>query len=225
MRNPEDEPIREYQAAYEVFIATLSILSIINLVLLAVGTSVETDRIISVMNGVLSFIFILDFVVRLRKSRSWKHYLFRDFGWADLLASLPIPQIKALKVFRLFRFFSVVYRLGLRGVARSLLRDRFGSSLLMLALAGILLVEFGSLIMLSLERGRPGATINTASDAMWYIFVTVSTVGYGDTYPVSAAGRLFGIVVIAVGVGLFATFTGYLARIFVAGSEDRGERL
>ena len=70
--------------------------------------------------------------------------------------------------------------------------------------------------MLSIEEYAPQANITTASDALWYTIVTISTVGYGDQYPVTDAGRILGALIIVVGVGIFGTFTGYLANFFLA---------
>ena len=81
---------------------------------------------------------------------------------------------------------------------------------------GILVLEFGSLEMLHVEQNAPGANITTASDALWYTIVTISTVGYGDQYPVTNAGRIVGALIIVVGVGIFGTFTGYLANLFLS---------
>ena len=81
---------------------------------------------------------------------------------------------------------------------------------------GILVLQFGSLAMLRIEQYAPGANITTASDALWYTIVTISTVGYGDQFPVTDAGRLVGHCIIVVGVGIFGTFTGYLANFFLA---------
>ena len=81
---------------------------------------------------------------------------------------------------------------------------------------GVLVLQFGSLTMLHVEEDAPGANITTASDALWYTIVTISTVGYGDQYPVTNAGRIVGAVIIVVGVGIFGTFTGYLANLFLS---------
>jgi voltage-gated potassium channel len=113
-----------------------------------------------------------------------------------------------------------VYRLmrdvGPRNILRTLVRDRAGSALLILLLMGILVLQFGSLLMLYFEQYAPGANITSASDALWYTIVTISTVGYGDQYPVTDAGRLWGSVIIVIGVGIFGTFTGYLANLFLS---------
>ena len=70
--------------------------------------------------------------------------------------------------------------------------------------------------MLYIEQYAPGANITDASDALWYTIVTISTVGYGDRYPVTDAGRAWGSVIIIIGVGIFGTFTGYLANFFLS---------
>ena len=105
---------------------------------------------------------------------------------------------------------------GGRLIGHRLLRNRAGSALLSLLLMGILVLEFGSLWMLALEQDAPDANITTASDALWYVVVTISTVGYGDQYPVTNEGRILGAGIIVVGVGIFGTFTGYLANLFLA---------
>jgi voltage-gated potassium channel len=85
---------------------------------------------------------------------------------------------------------------------------------------GVLVLEFGSLAMLNIEQYAPGANITTASDAVWYVIVTISTVGYGDQFPVTNRGRFLGAVIIVIGVGIFGTFTGYLANLFLGSSKE-----
>jgi voltage-gated potassium channel len=80
----------------------------------------------------------------------------------------------------------------------------------------VLVLEFGSLTILHVEKSAPEASITTASDALWYVMVTMSTVGYGDVFPVSTAGREIGTFIIVVGVGIFGTLSGYLANLFLA---------
>jgi voltage-gated potassium channel len=192
-------------------------LSILNLLLVYVlRSNHDLQTMLQVMNGLFSGIFLIDFIYRLATAPSRRSYFFRHFGWADLLASLPFAQLKVLRIFRLSRVLRLLRRVGVRTVARSLIQDRANSALLTLLLMGILVLQFGSLGILYLEQNAPGANIRTASDALWYTIVTISTVGYGDQYPVSNAGRLVGSLLIIVGVGIFGTFTGYLANLFLS---------
>jgi voltage-gated potassium channel len=200
---------------YEIFIGALSVLSLVNIVLLALLRDPATQNVVRFVDLILSVIFLIDFLVRLHRAPKRSTYFFRQYGWADLLASLPFPQIKIMRVFRLARVIRLLRKYGARNIARSLLGDRAGSALLSLLLVGVLMMEFGSLGMLRLESSAPNANIVNASDAMWYVIVTMSTVGYGDKYPVTNGGRELGSIIIIVGVGIFGTLTGYLANLFL----------
>ena len=92
-------------AGYEIFVGILSILSIVNIVLLYAIDDPNLSTVLRVMNGLLSAIFLDDFPYRLFTAESKSRYFFRQFGWADLLASLPFEQVKILRVFRLVRVF------------------------------------------------------------------------------------------------------------------------
>jgi voltage-gated potassium channel len=206
--------------SYEIFIGILSVMSIINLVLVYAIQDQALMFVLGAMNALFSVIFLGDFVYRLATAPSRPGYFWRGFGWADLLASLPFPQFKILRLFRLVRVFRLMRDLGLGTVWRTLSKDRAGSALMVLLLMGILVLQYGSLMMLALEKDAEGANITTASDALWYSIVTMSTVGYGDRFPVTNLGRLGGAVIIVIGVGIFGTFTGYLANLFLGSKED-----
>jgi hypothetical protein len=209
---------------YEIFIAILSILSIFNLVLLYVASDPAIKDVLTVMNWLLSIVLLLDFGYRFATAESRSGYFLRGFGWADLFSSLPFAELKFLRVFRLLRVYRLMRHLGGRTVVRTLIRDRAGSALLTLLLMGFFVLEFGSLQILRVEQYAAGANITTASDALWYTIVTISTVGYGDQYPVTNAGRVMGSVIIVVGVGIFGTFTGYLANLFLSPRKNDAER-
>jgi len=216
------QPNKELKnTGYEIFIGILSILSIFNLILLyGFVQDHYLQYVLYIMNGLLSGIFLIDFSYRLYTAPSRSGYFFRQFGWADLLASLPVQQLKILRIFRLVRVYRLLREFGLKNIVRSLVKDRAGSALYTLLLMGILVLQFGSLEMLNVESQSPDANIKTASDALWYTIVTISTVGYGDRYPVTNEGRLVGTLIIVIGVGIFGTFTGYLANLFLSPGKE-----
>ena len=76
----------------------------------------------------------------------------------------------------------------------------------------MLVIECGAVLVLMAERSAPDANIQTASDAMWWVYVTITTVGYGDRFPVTSAGRMVGVLVMTTGVGLFGTLAGFIAN-------------
>lgn len=87
----------------------------------------------------------------------------------------------------------------------------------------MIILEVGSVLILSAESKAPNANITTASDAMWWAYVTITTVGYGDKYPVTNAGRLVGILVMTTGVGIFATFAGFISNKLLSPPEKKEE--
>lgn len=212
---------------YEIFVGMLSVLSIVNLILMyAVVGDAALDTVLGVMNALFSAVFLVDFTYRLATAPNRGAYFFRHFGWADLLASLPLAQLKVLRIFRVIRVIRLMRDVGAQRIWRTVTRDRAGSALYALLLMGVVVLQFGSLTMLYIEQYAAGSNITTASDALWFTIVTISTVGYGDLYPVTNAGRLVGAGIIVVGVGIFGTFTGYLANMFLSPRKgDGGEGL
>jgi len=79
---------------YGLFIGGLSVLSIINLLLFYLIDNLIVSGVVVIVDGLLSLIFLTDFLFRLFNANSKTHYFFVQFGWADLLASLPFPQVK-----------------------------------------------------------------------------------------------------------------------------------
>ena len=198
---------------YELFIGALSVLSIINLVLLIVIRNDENlTTVLYIMNAIMFPIFLGDFLYRFFTTESKSGYFFRGFGWADLLSSLPFPQLKILRLFRLWRVIRLFIEFGARNLVRQFMLHRAENALLTVGFLVLCVLEFGSLAVLSAESTSPNANITNAADAIWWAYVTITTVGYGDKYPVTNAGRIVGIFVMTAGVGLFGTLSGFLAN-------------
>ena len=204
--------------AWEVFILGMSILSVLNLLLVGLFRNPHIDQIFIIMDSILMFIFVLDLTRRLTVASNRRRYLTKGYGWVDFLAIFPVLRI--LRLLRIVRVTRVMGRLGgLTTAFKTLFSNRAAGGLLSVLLIAILVLEFGSLAMLWVESGAEGSNIETASDSIWYLLVTMSTVGYGDHYPVTSAGRTIGAFIIIVGVGVFGTLTGFLANVFLAPSE------
>ena len=107
--------------------------------------------------------------------------------------------------------------------SREFLTHRAENALYTVVFLVLCVLEFGALAMLSVESKSTAANITTASDAIWWAYVTITTVGYGDQYPVTNAGRILGILVMTAGVGLFGTLSGFLANLFLSPSEAEKE--
>lgn len=200
---------------YEIFIIFVSVLSVINLLVTWIpGIDPDAIHVIEIINFFLTIIFLSDFLYRLLTARSKKHYFFSDWGWADLLAS--IPALRILRLFRIFKAYRLLDKYGGRNIFCQLKKHRAESVLYIVIFCVMLVIESGAFMVLMAERSAPNANIQTASDAMWWVYVTITTVGYGDRYPVTNAGRMVGVMVMTMGVGLFGTLAGFIANKLLA---------
>ena len=209
---------------YALFILIVSIAALILLgVSLVGGLDPEALTILKKADVVVCVIFLIDFVVSVARAPRRLRYLY-TWGWVDLISS--IPAVGVLRVGRLARVVRLL-RL-LRGVrsARVLLRfilDRRAQSALLAALLlTMLLLLVGSIAILHAERS-PDANIRGPEDAIWWAIVTLTTVGYGDRYPVTGEGRLIAGLLMVCGIGLIGTLTAYLASWFLAPGEKEQE--
>ena len=146
------------------------------------------------------------------------------WGWIDLLAC--IPNIDALRIGRMVRVLRILrllrgVRIGHR-VISLILRNKPKSAFASVLLTSLLLGTFSSIAILIAED-EPEANIKTAEDAIWWSVTTMTTVGYGDKYPVTTEVRIIAAVVMCAGVGLFGTLSGLVASFFLGKPEAKSE--
>jgi len=185
----------------------------------------DVDRLIQYADFAVCVLFLLDFVYSLAVAPNRWRYLV-TWGWVDLLSS--IPAVDALRVGRLARIMRV-FRV-LRGVkaarvlSSAVLERRAESAFLAVSLVSLLLLVVASASIMTFEDA-PESNIKGPEDALWWAFVTMTTVGYGDRFPVTSEGRLVGALLMVAGVGIFGTFSGFVASWFLApkAAENRSE--
>jgi Ion transport protein len=201
---------------FDLFILALAILSLVNFVLILLPISDTSKAVIIAVDAVVSIFLLIDFGMRLGRARSRRQYFFRNFGWLDLLGSLPFPLLRIFRLWRVIRQVHIVRMEEPDRVWRDFIRSRAQSTLLFVVLLVLITVEAGSIAVLWADRNADDANIKTASDALWWCMATITTIGYGDRFPVTNSGRLVGVWLMIVGVGLFGTFTAFVANAFVA---------
>ena len=207
---------------WEIFVLGVALLSIVNLVLAFVARNPDIGQVVTIMDSILILIFLIDLMRRLRVATDKRAYMLKGWGWLDLVS--VIPMLRIARLLRIARVVRVVRRMGGPEAAmRAFFANKATGGLFLVLLIAIVVMEFGSLGVLWAERGAEGANITTAEEALWYMIVTMSTVGYGDFYPVTDVGRMLGTLIIVVGVGVFGTLTGFLANVFLAPSESADE--
>jgi len=216
------EPHSELRhSSWEIFVLALAVLSLVNIVLLVLPLDDDSQRVIFIVDGTLCLVFLADFLYRLRAARSKREYMWRGGGWLDLIGSLPIPGFRIARTLRVVRAVGQIREHGGRKAWRDFARERAQGAMYVVLLLVVLVLEFASIGVLAAERGAQDANIETASDALWWGYVTITTVGYGDRFPVTNEGRIVGVVLLTIGVGLFGTFTAFIANVFLAPRKPR----
>ena len=175
----------------------------------------ETQGVLDYADYVVCILFLADFVFSLlRAPHRWRYFI--TWGWLDLLSSIPTMHImrwgRAARIVRVLRVLR-----GLRAaklLVSLVLQRKAESSFLAVGLVALLLIVFCSIAVLHVET-EPASNIKSAEDALWWAFATVTTVGYGDRYPVTSEGRFIAAILMCAGVGLFGTFSGFLAAWFI----------
>ncbi len=200
---------------YELFIAAVSILSVFNLILIYFpNIDPDSVNVVYIINVILTLFFVYDFSLRFSTAPDRKFYFFRNFGWADLLAIIPLFRI--FRLFRIYKAYRIIKKYGFTYIREYLSHNRAASALYILILMVLLIIEFGSIFVLQAEGKSPDANITSAGDAIWWAYVTITTVGYGDQYPVTTGGRIVGVLVMTTGVAVFATFAGLISSKLLA---------
>ena len=184
----------------------------------------EVHRLVVITDYIACAIFFMDFCVRFYKAESKLQYM--KWGWIDLLASIPANGVFRLgRLARLIQIIRVIkaYR-SISHIVEHIFKNHMKGTFMFAVIVAIMLVLFSSIAILEVENA-PNSNIKTAEDALWWAYVTITTVGYGDLYPVTTKGRLIALVLMTAGVGLFGVFTGYLASWFVepAKTKEEGE--
>ncbi|GHB39141.1 potassium channel family protein [Flexivirga endophytica] len=159
-------------------------------------------------------LFVFDYVVEFRKSNNKRKWMIRHI--VDF-AALILPMLRPLRLLRIVPMLRVLNRMTVAS-----LRGRVAAYIV----ATTFLVGFtASLTCLDVERYAPGSNIHTFGDSAWWTIATMTTVGYGDHYPVTTEGRFIGAALMISGIALLGTVTATLASWITEQVERDDDRL
>jgi voltage-gated potassium channel len=216
------DPVHHELRPYQLFMFGLGVYVLLSLAAQTfLGLSAHTDAILDQVDQVICIVFFVDFWINLFTAHNKLAYL--KWGWIDLLSSLPMVDFaragRLARVIRVLRAFRGVR--SARFLAQYLLHRRADGAFFAIALLSVLLVLFSSIAILQFETS-PRSNIRSPEDALWWAFTTITTVGYGDKYPVTSEGRMIAAVLMTAGVGMFGSFTGLIASwLLVPNRKDR----
>jgi voltage-gated potassium channel len=179
----------------------------------------EVHKILLQIDNFICIIFLIDFFYRFYKAPSKLKFL--KWGWIDFVSSIPfIDFLRVGRLLRLLRLLRILRAFkSVKHIAEHVYKDKSKGLLSTVAVIAFLMVLFSSVTILQVETA-PNSNIKTAEDALWWSYTTLTTVGYGDKYPVTTEGRLIAAVLMTTGVALCGTFAGYIASLLMSKKED-----
>jgi voltage-gated potassium channel len=213
-----------------MFMFVLTVLSLAIMVgLVMPRVSESTKKLLNIYDNLICIVFLFDFAMRMRRAPHKRDYFIGERGWLDLLGSIPSVQIlgsgRYASLFRLARLSRLarITRL-IRGQSKKELVDdvvenRSEYAVFLTLLAAMVVLVLASVFVLQFEGKDPNANITTGGDALWWAWVTITTVGYGDFYPITTAGRIVGFFVMLTGIGIIGALASIFASLLVAPSD------
>jgi voltage-gated potassium channel len=218
--------LREHGNAYNIFILVLTVFSLAVMVVLILPVSQETRDLLTFYDNVICAIFLADFAYNLAGAKPKRAYVIGQRGWLDLLGSIPsiagFPYTAILRLARLGRLARIGKLLGgknRRALVADVLKNRSQYATFITILAAGMVLVVASILVLQFESAAgEDANIRGGGDALWWSIVTITTVGYGDRFPVTFLGRITGVSLMVVGIGIIGALASILASLLVAPS-------
>ena len=182
----------------------------------------ETSILLNYIDNTICSFFFFEFSIRFYRAES--KLKFMRWGWIDLLSSIPmVGFLRAGRLLRLIRLLRVIRAFrSTRHLVNHIFANKAQGTFTSISVIAILLVIFSAIGILQVEND-PNSNIKTAEYAIWWAYVTITTVGYGDKFPVTTEGRIIAAILMTAGVGLFGTFTAYIASWFVTDNKTKSE--
>ena len=210
LHEPESRPGRIFDGVLQILILlSLSALTIASLE----GLAAWAVSLLFVIEVVTMGIFTVEYLLRVATAPSARRYIFSFWGVVDFLAVFPyyifndsqwVRALRFLRIFRLLRFNRSLGRFAAAFRASKHELIVFGTTamiMLFVAAAGIYQFE---------HKAQPEA-FGSIPESLWWAIVTLTTVGYGDVYPITPMGRIFTGFIMIIGLGVVAGFTGVIA--------------
>lgn len=204
---------------FDYFIQALIILSSISFSIDTLPNLSESFRSsLNVFETVTVIIFSLEYILRLYVSKKPLSYMFSFYGIVDILAILPfyINIFVDLRFLRVFRIFRVFRALKLLRYSKAIKRFNLAfkivkEEVVLFIIVSIVLIFISSAIIYYFENESQPEVFSSIFHSAWWSIVTLTTVGYGDVYPITLGGKIFTFFVLMIGVGFVTVPAGLVA--------------
>lgn len=215
--------IEENDTKYgRLFYLSIQILIISSLIMFAIETLPNLNghlkQVLSVLETIVVLIFSLEYLLRIWVADSKTKYMFSFFGMIDLLAILPFyissgVDLRSVRIFRLLRVFRAFKMLRYNKAitrlksALSMVKEE----LILFSIATSFLLFVASVGIYYFESSVQQDQFKSIFHCLWWAVVTLTSVGYGDSYPITVGGKIFTSIIVFIGLGIVAIPTGLIA--------------
>lgn len=203
--NKRDVFIQEYTQKTTLLLSGLALVYLFTFSIQAIWPDKDAEwyQWMTIFSNVLWALFAADLFFRFFVTTNKRHFFRRN--WLDTL-TVMVPSLRALRTLKAFTANGILSKGN----------GFFSSGALATALIGsVIVIWVGSLSVLSAERDAQGADIETLAESLWWMFETITTVGYGDFVPVTWLGRSIAVVIMLLGIGLLGVITAGLSATLV----------
>jgi voltage-gated potassium channel len=214
---------RQHSNAYNIFILVLTVISLVIMVVMLLPLNDATISLLRVYDNLICVVFLIDFFMNLSAAKPKSDYFIRERGWLDLLGSIPSLGVgfkysgllRLARLSRLARITRLLRGQNKEELVKDIVENRSQYTALVTILLTIIVLATASVLVLQFESQSPDASITTGGDALWYSIVTITTVGYGDFYPVTTGGRITAVFIMFAGVGIIGVLASLLSSMLV----------
>lgn len=201
---------------FDHLVATLIVISVVTFSLETLPNLPPAwIRIFYILEWVIVVFFSIEYLLRIYVADKPLRYIFSFWGMIDLLAILPFflsfsMDLRSLRIFRIFRMIKLVrYSIAMRRLHRAMVIAK-EETILFLVMTLIVLYLSGVGIYYFEHHAQPD-TFSSIFHSLWWAVTTLTTVGYGDAYPITTGGRFFTFLVLMVGLGIVSVPAGLVA--------------
>lgn len=215
--------------SFEMFIQGLIIINLLSFSLETLPNLSDSDKSMLIwIEGITLSIFTMEYIMRIAASPNKRKFIFSFYGLVDLISILPLfllgftnnTIVRGLRLFRFFRILKMTrYTKAMIRFKKALLSAKEG--IVIYITFSFLVLYFAAIGIFYFENPAQPDKFTSIFDSIWWAVCTLTTVGYGDIYPITVGGRVFTIAVLMVGLGVVAIPTGLLASALTKITEDK----
>lgn len=189
----------------------------------------QTRMLLRVIEWFSVIVFTIEYVLRIYVADSKPKFIFSFFGIIDLLAILPfylsfgldLRSLRALRFLRLFRILKLVrYNNAMGHFTRAIKSAK--EEILLFIFITLILIYFSAVGIYYFENEAQPEHFSSIFDSLWWAVITLTTVGYGDVYPITVGGKVFTFFILMIGLGIVAIPTGIISSALTK-SVDKNE--